>query len=257
MPPAERYEQYEENGYLICHSVFSNSDLTAISTMLDNLVTGAAESEEMAECCVFERDQPIEKRDGVAIESDNNSVFIIGDLHRFCPGLLPILITPEIVNLVSDLLGTDDLMLHFINLTMKSAGIGSGINWHRDFPNTFICPTEPRMVRTMICVDGMSGEMGPTTFLPGSHQAAQLSLTSAEGAEEMVETATCAPGSVVAIHPLVLHGGPPNFSAAKRRNIIIQWGRADVPLQTDQKEAVTGLTVRRTTSAKRHEQRLG
>jgi len=35
--------------------------------------------------------------------------------------------------------------------------------------------------------------------------------------------------------------GLPNFSEAHRRNVIIQWGRKDVPLKTTARESLTGL----------------
>jgi hypothetical protein len=67
----------------------------------------------------------------------------------------------------------------------------------------------------------------------------------AKQAGAVIETAICPPGSVVAIHPKVVHGGPPNGSLRQRRNLIIQWGRADDPIATSAEgpETLTGLSV--------------
>ncbi len=240
MQPAETYH---DKGYYISDPLFSASELAEVSSLLDHLVARAADCEEMAKDCVFERDQPASKRGGVAIEPDSKAVFIVGDVPRFCPQLIPFLTDLKLVDLVASFLGTSDIVMHFANLTMKSAKIGSGINWHRDFLNKFICPVAPSMVRTMICVDGMSPDTGATRFLSGSHNEPGQAASDVEPMDDRIEVAACSAGAVAAIHPLVLHCGPPNFSPLPRRNIVIQWGRTDVPLATDFKESVTGKTI--------------
>ena len=179
----------------------------------------------------------------MTLEADDNRLFIVGDVTRFCPDLVPFIISQRLVQLVCALLDTSEIVTHFANLTMKSAHVGSGISWHRDYPNKFICPVAPSMVRTMICVDGMTAQTGATLFLPGSQDTPHLAAASVDFLATRVETTICPPGAIVAIHPLVLHGGQPNFSSTPRRNIIIQWGRKDVPLSGTYTESVTGKTV--------------
>jgi phytanoyl-CoA hydroxylase len=97
------------------------------------------------------------------------------------------------------------------------------------------------MLRTMICVDGMDEENGATLFVSGTHldntRAADLSPGDAR-----IAKAVCPPGAVVAIHPLVLHGGSPNFSSKWRRNIVIQWGKRGERLVPGPRESITGTS---------------
>lgn len=111
--------------------------------------------------------------------------------------------------------------------------VGSGIAWHRDAANRYMPTARAAFVRAMICLDGMDAANGGTAFRPGSHLAAP------EGAE-VVER--CPPGAIVLIHPRVLHGGAPNRSARPRRNLIVQWGRADDPPLGEARESLTGLS---------------
>ena len=132
--------------------------------------------------------------------------------------------------------------IHFANITTKSPSIGSGISWHRDFPNEYICPETPQMVRTMICIDGMDDDNGATQFVAGTHIEAEVEGKTISADDRRIVTASCGAGAVVAIHPLVLHGGLPNFSRRQRRNIVIQWGKRGVPLVTGARESITGLS---------------
>ena len=236
-------ERYEADGFLVTGPVFPPQEIKTIIRSVDALCERAARDSAMAEHCVFERDQPKEKRGGIEVRDDDVSVFILGDLPRFCPEVLPVILNAQLAGLVSELLGASGIVTHFANLTAKTAGIGSGISWHRDFPNKFISPVTPEMVRTMICLDGMSPENGATTFLRGSHKTPGIQASSITENDADIAAAVCAPGGIVAIHPLVLHGGPPNTSSRPRRNIVIQWGRKGVPLATDNSESITGKTV--------------
>ena len=236
-------ERYDSDGFLVTDPLFRTEEIEAISRSVDELCARAVRDGSMTDSCVFERDQPREKRGGVEVGDDETAVFIVGDAPRFCPKLLPAILNEKLLDLVYDILGTREIVTHFANITSKAARIGSGINWHRDYPNKFISPISPDMVRTMICIDGMSAENGATTFLRGSHRTPNLPASSLQTTAKNIVSATCEPGGITAIHPLVLHGGPPNFSSLPRRNIVVQWSRKDVPLATSNTESITGKTV--------------
>jgi ectoine hydroxylase-related dioxygenase (phytanoyl-CoA dioxygenase family) len=129
------------------------------------------------------------------------------------------------------LLGTRDILLHFCNVTMKRSRVGSGIYFHRDYPNGYLTPRSVSCLRVMVCLDGMSAENGATVVRAGSHIApAEGPPTRDAVLAAPLERVLCPPGSLVFIHPLVLHGGPPNPSASHRRNVVMQWGRRDDPV---------------------------
>ncbi|HSI39398.1 MAG TPA: phytanoyl-CoA dioxygenase family protein [Xanthobacteraceae bacterium] len=206
----------------------------------------------LAEKLVFERTLPAAKRDGLTPEATGDAIFIIGDPPAFDPLFAEFIVAPDLVALVRDLLGTHDIRCHFSNVTMKRGRVGSGIGWHRDFPNRYVCPSGPTFLRVMICLDGMDEANGATRFVSGSHrvtdaQAAMVkgaAVAEADGAH--IATAVCGPGALVFIHPKSVHGGPPNASPRHRRNLIVQWGRADDPPQASDdryEETLGGLSV--------------
>ena len=88
--------------------------------------------------------------EAVRLISSENAVFILSDPSRFDPTFLSIFAQAHLIRLVKEALEVDEVEIHFANVTTKSPAIGSGISWHRDFPNAYICPETPQMLRTMI-----------------------------------------------------------------------------------------------------------
>ena len=178
-------------------------------------------------------------------------IFIAGDPARFRPELVDVLTDPLIVGLTQELLGVDEIQCHFTNITTKAPRIGRAISWHRDYPNQYMCPQRSSFLRVMVCLDGMDEGNGGTCFVPGSHlvsddEAAAMERTTTEPPSSAVEVATCPPGSLVFIHPKVLHGGSRNASERPRRNLIAQWGPADEPVCLySEAESLTGLRATR------------
>jgi len=231
---------YERDGFAVTEPIFGADDLTIMRTSTDALHRRALSGDEpeLSAECVFEHAQPAHKRNNLELGDNQDAVFILGDPTRFDPGLLRFIVERQLTESVEQALGTPDIVLHFANITAKAPEIGSGISWHRDFPNKYMCPAEPEMIRIMICLDGMQAGNGATAFLPGSHR--DDATTNDIGADDpRLVTAECAPGAIVAIHPLVLHGGAPNASAIQRRNLVLQWGAADCPLVTEVRESIT------------------
>lgn len=181
----------------------------------------------------FERDLPARQRAAESIGAAGDAVFLLGDPCRLDPCFAQAFAHPSLLAAAQAVLGTADIHCHFTNATIKNAHVGSGIAWHRDAANRYMPTARAAFVRAMICLDGMDAANGGTAFRPGSHLAAP------EGAE-VVER--CPPGAIVLIHPRVLHGGAPNRSARPRRNLIVQWGRADDPPLGEARESLTGLS---------------
>jgi len=179
----------------------------------------------------WERDLTPRQRQGLPAPGD--AVFLLGDPCRLDPVFAQGFALPSVVAAAAELLGTSELRCHFTNATIKAARCGSGIAWHRDALNRYMPTARGAFLRAMVCLDGMDAGNGGTAFRPGSHHPA-------EGTAPVV--ARCPPGGIVLIHPRVLHGGAPNLSARARRNLIVQWGRADDPPLGEAHESLTGLS---------------
>ncbi len=235
-------DSYLSRGFVVSEPIFDDQWLARIGEAVDALHRRALAGEpELASISVFEKDLPAKKRGGVEIEPTQNAVFILPDPSRFDPLFLSVFAQDALIAMVKDLLQASEVEIHFANITTKSPSIGSGVSWHRDFPNEYICPETPQMLRTMICVDGMDDANGVTQFVAGTHLDAEAQGKTISADDGRIVAASCGAGAVVAIHPLVLHGGLPNFSRKPRRNIVIQWGKRGVPLVTSARESITGL----------------
>ncbi len=233
---------YRSSGFAIHEPLLDENQLAAVRRAIESLHRRALGGEsELAEQCVFEKDLPAAKRGGRGVDASENAVFILSDPSRFDPAFLSIFAQASLIRLVKEALEVDEVEIHFANITTKSPAIGSGISWHRDFPNRYICPENPLMLRTMICIDGMDEENGATLFVPGTHLD-NTAASDVSPADARIAKAICPPGAVVAIHPLVLHGGSPNFSSKWRRNIVIQWGKRGERLVPGPRESIRGMS---------------
>lgn len=226
---------YTERGYAVAPDVLPVALCATLRNAVEAIQRRASEvpPEIAAKLFVFERDLPDGKRNGVAAAATGDALFIIGEPLSLDPVFAELLTDDAVLAPVRRLLGTNNIRFHFANVTMKHARVGSGISWHRDFPAKYLCPSGPSFLRVMACLDGMSDANGATRFRLGSHRAA---ADESGGAE----TALCPPGSLLFIHPQVLHGGEPNASNAPRRNVVMQWGRADDPVRGP--EALEAMT---------------
>jgi ectoine hydroxylase-related dioxygenase (phytanoyl-CoA dioxygenase family) len=78
-------------------------------------------------------------------------------------------------------------------------------------------------------LDTCTEEHGPLEILPGTHRAGILSPERiADAAREPAMTITMAAGSLLMLHPLLLHRSRPARKLAHRRVLHLEW--CDVPL---------------------------
>lgn len=234
-------DRLRHDGFVIVPDAVPQELLASLDLEINAALARAAEGRDQALLadCVFERDLPAAKRGERVVPAECGDVFILGNLAEHVPSVLQLLLLAGVQDLARTLLETDAAVPHFVNLTQKSARTGSGISWHRDYPNRYICPVDPVMIRLMLCLDGMGEDTGATQFIRGSHHS--MPDGSLPDERSGAVPAVCGPGALVAIHPLVLHGGAPNASAMRRRNIVMQWGPAGAALQPGPREPITGL----------------
>jgi len=242
---------FAARGYVIVPSAVADATVTAAVdavTAIEHAVGDLPDD-------LVERSFVLEPADtrgpGTTGALNGRRTFIIGDPIRFRPDLAAVMTHPVSVQVASALLGATGIRYHFGNVTTKQPRSMRAVSWHRDYPNTYMCPRRSSFVRVMLCLDGMGSTNGATQFLPGSHLLSDDEAIAAEDdgravnlSSNGVEVATCPAGSLVFIHPKVLHGGPANLSSSPRRNIIVQWGIDDDPvcIYADG-ESLTGVRV--------------
>ncbi|WP_081586812.1 phytanoyl-CoA dioxygenase family protein [Alloalcanivorax dieselolei] len=146
--------------------------------------------------------------------------FIIGDLIAHDERFSEIIASLPIWKCACLLLECDlpDVIFHLSNLTLKPAGVGPAIGWHRDAGNTYFSTVDGRTIRFLLPLHAMSERNGGTALIPGSHRSSREYSSSGETFPSVP------PGSGLVLHSQVLHGGYPNRSVENRDVVVLQFG---------------------------------
>ena len=163
--------------------------------------------------------------------------------------------------------------IHVGSLNERSPGKGTGQQpLHSDLPRTH--PTDWRGVNSMVMLDDMTEENGPTRVVPGSHKWSPINVPDINmGDVQRIEIdaatlprvpkdpvatypgefhITGKAGSVAVINGCLWHGGTTNFSGKPRRVLHLFIGRRDVPQQLVERDYVTAELLARTNAAQRY-----
>ncbi|MBV9288338.1 MAG: phytanoyl-CoA dioxygenase family protein [Hyphomicrobiales bacterium] len=130
---------------------------------------------------------------------------------------------------------------------------------HSDVPR--VTPTDWRVVNSMVMLDDMTPDNGPTRVVPGSHKWAPINVPDVNMAEvRRIEVRpedeaiipkdpyashpkeirlTGKAGSVAVINGHIWHGGTRNQSGAPRRVLHLAIARRDLPQQLNEREHLT------------------
>ena len=230
---------YRDDGFAVVTDAVSPAQIVTLVAAIERIQGNVASlPSSLREHLVFERDLSSERRGHALASPVGDAVFIIGDPPRFDAAFSDLLRSPALRSVAEAALETSELVTHFMNVTIKHPCFGRSIAWHRDHPNKYICPVQPRCVRLMLCLDGMDDDSGATTFVAGSHLfEGDVPSDARPGTRQCV--VRCNPGDLIVIHPKVLHGGSGNSSARWLRNVVVQVGVAGEPLATGTFESIT------------------
>lgn len=241
--------RYETKGFHVCKAVVN-------STLLDQTVSAVEEiaadyallPSALQQKFVLLTDLSAQKFTEQQRAAVPAIPYIIGDLPALTTRFDDILLSPEIWQLTAEILGTAEIVYHFSNITTKPAKVGPRLNWHRDFPNQYICPRSSHFTRVLIALDAMDQRNGCTQLVQNSHQLTDEEARTAPKLNQLeISSATlldieCQRGDIAFLHPKSIHGGGHNDSARHRRLLIMQFGPASEELVTHDSELFTGLT---------------
>jgi ectoine hydroxylase-related dioxygenase (phytanoyl-CoA dioxygenase family) len=149
------------------------------------------------------------------------------ELPLFDPVFRNLIVYERVLDILEALFGTSEFAFHNYKCICKMPGNVAPFQWHRDLP--YLQHTSPNLLTCMLCVDPMTAENGATVVCPGTHRIAHeevkpgdVDMPAAEVPADRV-TVTCPAGSAVLFHVNIIHGGPPNVTQEKRRNVIGIW----------------------------------
>ena len=164
-----------------------------------------------------------------------------------------------------------EIQVYSLNARNPLKGQGQQL-LHSDVPR--VHPTDWRVVNSMIMLDDMTLDNGPTRVVPGSHHWTPINVPDVNMAEvthidvrpedrEVIPDDPFAPhprevkvtgkaGSVAVINGHIWHGGTRNKSGAPRRVLHLAISRRDLPQQLVEREHLTSDLYQRSTPGLRY-----
>ena len=143
----------------------------------------------------------------------------------------------RLLDAVEQLIGPD-IVLQYSKLNVKPPRVGSVVEWHQDF--AFYPHTNTDLVATLIYLDDATRENACLRVVAGSHRhglldhesnghfVGQVSSPASVGLDDSaIVDCEGSAGTVVFIHPLLLHSSAKNLSDLYRRVFIPSYRAAD------------------------------
>ncbi len=224
----EQVDQFHIDGYLAVHDLLDADEVADLAERADLIAAGKAGH-------IPEDSIQLERifREGEReVENQVLSVRKLFNLAVYDDLLWGHVTNPKIVDVIADLMGTDDIKLYGDQLFMKPPEIGAAQDWHQDSASwRDILPMD--LVTAWTSIDHATTDNGCLNFAPGTHRWGMLTrprlepLLSDLGTEEWpVLPAPLGPGSVSFHHSLVLHQSNANTSGRRRRGYATHFMRA-------------------------------
>ena len=219
---------YERDGFLSYGSMLSGKELEDLSQRIDALASGEHCNAEKAGI----RLEGAAIAGGLQDVSLRDKVWQLGSPHLHDDIILKYTNKPEILDIVTELLGTEDVKLFTTQALMKPAFHGSIVSWHQDSAYwTSVSP--PALVSCWTALDDATEENGCMRMLPGSYKKGlwphdRRDFLHAQG----VDVSQAVPivlkaGSCSFHHSLTVHGSLENKTPYRRRGLATSYMRAD------------------------------
>ena len=225
---SEQVDQFRLAGHIVVHDLLSKEEGSFLAARADLVAAGKAPN-------IPESSIQLEQvfRDGDrSVENQVLSVRKLFNLAVYDQQLWEHIANPKIVDVIADLLGTDDLKLYGDQLFMKPPEVGSAQAWHQDSASwRDILPMD--LVTAWTAIDDATEANGCLNFVPGTHRWGMLRRDQLEpfladfgSSTWPVKAAPILSGSVSFHHSLVLHQSNANTSGARRRGYAAHYMRA-------------------------------
>ncbi|MCZ6679321.1 MAG: phytanoyl-CoA dioxygenase family protein [Candidatus Poribacteria bacterium] len=221
-------ENYERDGFLIYGPILSEEGLEALRSRIDALAEGSHPNADKIRI----RLEAAAQRGELENVPRRDKVWQLMDPHRYDEVIFNHASSPKILDIVEELLHTEDIKLFHTQTLMKPAFHGSIVSWHQDSAYwTSIEP--PTLVSCWIALDDATEENGCVRLLPGSYKKGiwpheRRDFLHAQG----VDTSQAVPvvlksGGCSFHHSLTVHGSGENRTPHRRRGLVTSYMRAD------------------------------
>lgn len=215
--------EYEEVGHIFRPGLLSADDVATINDECDRIVADA--------------DRP-----GLVLEKDGRTLRSVFNPHLYSDVLRRLVRHPRLLGTVEDLLREPVYVFQLV-VNNKAPFNGDVWYWHQDYP-TYRADdhiAECRMVNALIFLDEVTQFNGPLMVVPGSHRMESewpdestqntsykirysgTGMIEAEVRRGGIVAPTGPAGSVMFMHPNVLHASGSNLSPWRRRLISLTY----------------------------------
>jgi ectoine hydroxylase-related dioxygenase (phytanoyl-CoA dioxygenase family) len=229
----QQIEQYRRDGYLAVPDVLTAARLAEARAVVDEFVEQSRQMSGDDATFVLE---PSHCRDHPRLARINLPV-------KVHPLFDQIMRSADVLDRVAALIGPD-IRYHHSKLNMKTAGVGSPVEWHQDF--VFFPHTNDDILAVGIALDDCTPENGCLLVIPGSHREpildhhhngvfvgavpSRLPQVAMDKAAPVIVPA----GGMSIHHSRTLHASAPNRSSKPRRLLLIEFAAADAwPIGVD------------------------
>lgn len=211
-------KEYRENGFAVVENLFDPGEVAELNTAITEILA-VPDIGSVAE--VEPGDKGMARR--IWSPTKQHPAFERAAAHT---GLL---------DHVEALIGPD-ILFHYSKLHLKAPQVGSVVDWHQDF--AYYPHTNTDLVTALLYLDDTTTENSALLVVPGSHLSGLADhyvdghfrgkVTGADAPDPARAVALEAPaGSVVFIHPLLLHYSSSNRSDRYRRAFLPAYRAAD------------------------------
>jgi L-proline 4-hydroxylase len=215
--------EYEEVGHIFRPGLLSAEEVATINDELDKIVADG-------------------QRPGLVLEKDERTLRSVFNPHLYSNVLARLVRHPRVLGAVEDLLGEPVYVFQLV-VNNKAPFNGDMWYWHQDYPTYRADDHIPecRMVNVLIFLDEVTQFNGPLMVVPGSHRMESewpdestqgtsykirysgTGVIEAEVQRGGIVAPTGPAGSVMFMHPNVLHGSGSNLSPWRRRLISLTY----------------------------------
>lgn len=211
---------YRENGFCVAEGILDAELIEKARAVIDGLL-GSADLAGVAEA------EPEDASKARRIWAPTSRDALFADLAE----------DSRLLDAIEQLIGPD-IVLQYSKLNVKPPRVGSVVEWHQDF--SYYPHTNTDLVAALIYLDDATRENACLRVVAGSHQHGLLShesdghfvgkLPSLSGvglSDSAIVDCEGSAGSVVFIHPLLVHSSEKNLSDLYRRVFIPSYRAAD------------------------------
>lgn len=229
--PDQWRKDYAETGYLVVENAIDPQTLQEMADALERIEREFKEdtlSPYLKRYISTDRDRV---RGHKLNAAGSDQISNIMELPIFDRVFRDIIIYPRVLDVLEAIFESPEFHFHNYKCISKMPHNETPFQWHRDLP--YLNHTSPNLLTCMLCIDAMTAENGATVVCPGSHRIAHEDVKPTDVSMQEDEipdprvTVECPAGSLVLFHVNIVHGGGPNRSDTKRRNVIGIWAGED------------------------------